>query len=117
MKVQSEQEIQKDIIDYLRLKGYVVIKHHSTASTVREGKVVFFANGQKGVADILSCSPTGTFTAIEVKKPGGKPTAEQIEFIENIKERGGVAFIAYSFEEVFNTIESITKGVFRRATN
>jgi hypothetical protein len=38
--------------------------------------------------------------AIEVKRPGGKPTAEQQQFIDTINEAGGLAFVARSVEEV-----------------
>jgi hypothetical protein len=37
--------------------------------------------GEKGIADIIACSPEGRFWAIEVKKPGGKPSSDQISFL------------------------------------
>ena len=107
MKEQSEQEIQKTIVDYLRIKGYVTFKHHSTGFTVRNGKVAAFRYSEKGISDIIACSPTGRFTAIEVKRPKGTPSPEQIEFISQVNARGGLGFIAYSFDEVFNKIEAL----------
>lgn len=45
------------------------------------------------------------FTAVEVKTPTGRPTKEQLNFIQRIKEAGGIAGIARSEEEA----EYITK--------
>jgi hypothetical protein len=47
---------------------------------------------------------TGRFLAIEVKRPGNKPTPEQQQFIDTINEAGGLAFVARSVEEVDNTL-------------
>jgi hypothetical protein len=55
----------------------------------------------RGVSDIIGCIPkTGRFLAIEVKRPGGKPTPEQQQFIDTINAAGGLAFVARSVEEV-----------------
>jgi hypothetical protein len=43
---------------------------------------------------------TGRFLAIEVKRPGGKATQEQQQFIDTINAAGGLAFVAHSIEEV-----------------
>lgn len=40
------------------------------------------------------------FTAIEVKTPTGKPTPEQLHFVNRVKELGGIAGIARSVEDV-----------------
>jgi hypothetical protein len=41
----------------------------------------------------------GIFTAIEVKTPKGKPTEEQINFIQRVKDLGGFAGVARSVED------------------
>lgn len=102
----SEQEIQKQILDYLRIRKFVCFKHHSTGSTVRNGEVVFLAYGQKGISDIICCSPKGNFVAIEVKKPGNKPSPEQLDFIERVKATGAIAFVAYSVQDVLDVFEN-----------
>jgi hypothetical protein len=43
---------------------------------------------------------TGRFPAIEVRRPGNKPTPEQQQFIDTINEAGGLAFVTRSVEEV-----------------
>ena len=60
----------------------------------------------RGVSDIIGCLPkTGRFLAIEVKRPGNKPTAEQQQFIDIINDAGGLAFVAHSIEEVQTKLE------------
>jgi type IV secretory pathway TrbF-like protein len=41
----------------------------------------------------------GVFTAIEVKTPKGKPTEEQINFIQRVRDLGGFAGVAQSVED------------------
>jgi hypothetical protein len=59
------------------------------------------AFGKVGSADILGIlRPSGRFLAIEVKKPGEKPSDEQIAFLLAIRDAGGVAIVAYSLDDV-----------------
>jgi hypothetical protein len=102
----SEQDIQKSILEYLRIKKYVPFKHNSTQFGIRNGQRFAFANGEKGISDIIACSPTGGFVAIEVKKPGGKASPEQLDFIERIKATGAIALVAYSLEDVLDVLEN-----------
>ncbi len=55
--------------------------------------------GEKGIADIIGCHK-GRMIAIEIKKPGGKPTSEQLQFLENVKAAGGIGFVASSVNDV-----------------
>lgn len=100
----TEQQIKKTIADYLRLKGYVVVNHRSVGIKKPNGKYIPLPNGETGVSDLLACSPSGQFVAIEVKKPGGKPSPNQLEFVKRISNNGGVGFIAYSLDEVIQAL-------------
>jgi len=64
----------------------------------------------KGSSDIIGITPItitsdmigkriGVFTAIEVKTPKGKPTDEQINFIDRVRDLGGFAGVARSVED------------------
>lgn len=109
MQQETEQQIQRAIIDYLRLKKYVVFKHHSTGSTIRDNKAVFFKHGDRGVSDIIACSPTGQFVAIEVKKPkGGIVSDDQHAFLKAIILNKGNAFVARSLDDVVKALKSST---------
>lgn len=52
----------------------------------------------KGVSDILGIWK-GRPLAIEVKSKTGRPSPDQIEFINKFKDKGGIAFIARSIED------------------
>lgn len=106
MRKELEKDIQKAIIDYLRLKKYVVFKHHSTGFTASNGEVRTFRYGDRGIADIIGCSPTGRFVAIEVKRKGGKISDDQTYFLDSIRRIGGIAFVAFSLDDAIAQIES-----------
>ena len=57
----------------------------------------------KGIADILGVYK-GRFLAIEVKRPGLKPTADQQAFIDNVNEAGGIGFVAWFPEDVIKRL-------------
>ena len=57
-------------------------------------------SNKKGVPDILACSPTGQFVAIEVKAAKGKASRLQEYNLAEIKKRGGLALLVWSLEEV-----------------
>ena len=49
---------------------------------------------------ITSCK----FTAIEVKRPGKKPTAEQLKFLEAVRAAGGLAGVVTSLADYHELI-------------
>lgn len=57
----------------------------------------------KGVSDILGIFE-GRLLAIEVKRPGGKPTDDQIRFINRVNAQGGIAFWADNVSTVIKTL-------------
>lgn len=61
--------------------------------------------GFKGQPDVLGFTKTGQFLAVEVKAPGKKATAEQLEFLADLASAGGVAFVARSVEDVYAHME------------
>jgi hypothetical protein len=69
----TEQDIQKAILDYLKLKKFVVFKHRNVGIYKKDtNHYIPLAFGEKGIAEIIACAPGGRFWAIEVKKPGGE---------------------------------------------
>jgi len=54
-----------------------------------------------GVPDIVGiCPGTGRFLGIEVKRPRSKLSPHQERFINAINNAGGLAFVAYSVDDV-----------------
>ena len=80
-----EQQIQTKILKYLKEIGAYSVKTIQTSKS--------------GTPDILCCL-NGKFIAIEVKRKGGIVSALQSYTIEQIQKAGGIAFVAYSVEEV-----------------
>lgn len=53
-----------------------------------------------GTSDLIACSPNGQFIAIEMKKPGEKPSKQQKRFIKEVLARGGTALVIDSEEQL-----------------
>ena len=98
-----ENIIESQILYYLRSKGIFCWKQPSAGFF--DTKLKRFRKHASpyvigGISDILGILSDGRFLAIEVKSKTGRPTKEQLTFIENINKRGGVAFVARSIQEV-----------------
>lgn len=106
-----ETEIQKAILEYLRYNGFFVWRNNvgSGFNTNPDGKQYFTRFGFKGLSDIIGLTKDGRFLAIEVKKPGMKPTESQQWFLDNVKKNGGVAFVATSIDDVQENLQIGTK--------
>ncbi len=55
--------------------------------------------GTPGISDIIGCY-RGRMIAIELKAPKGTLSPAQEEFIRQINEAGGLAFVARSIDDV-----------------
>lgn len=105
MKNVLESQIQKAIVDYLKLKKYIVFKHRNVGIYKKStDRYIPLSAGEIGISDVIACSPDGRFCAIEVKRPGGKPSAEQLDFLARVKAYGGVSILAYSLDDVMAQI-------------
>ena len=89
----KEQDIQTSIMNYISSIGGLPLKFNNIGIYAKAG-----------VSDILACI-RGRFVAIEVKKPGNKPSALQVNFINAINSIGGLAFWADSLEDVKDIIK------------
>lgn len=58
----------------------------------------------KGFSDLMVVTPGGHVAFVETKTKIGRPTEEQIRFIEKMRELGCAAGIARSPEDAFNII-------------
>jgi hypothetical protein len=93
-----EKHIQRAILEYLWATGIMAFKFNNVGIKKPDGS--YIPSGCKGVSDILGILPGGRFLAIEVKRPGGKATQLQQQFIDNVNDKKGLAFIAYSVDDV-----------------
>lgn len=105
--LEKESDIQKAILRYLELKKIYAWTNKTTGTWDVKGN--FFRKGStlKGVSDILGILKGGKFLAIEIKKKGNYASQEQKLFIKNINDRGGIAFVAYSIDDVILNLKTV----------
>ena len=99
----KEKDIQKQVIDFLRIKGFLVVKFPSVG-IYKQKTNSYIPQSRKGISDLLACSPKGRFMAIEIKYGKNKASKEQQDFIEEVNDKNGYGFIAYSVDDVINMI-------------
>ena len=92
----KEQNIQTSIMNYISSIGGLPIKFNNMGIYAKAG-----------VSDILACIK-GRFVAIEVKRPGNKPTAVQLQFIKAVNSIGGLAFWADNLQDVKDKLKELS---------
>ena len=112
----KESDIQSQIIDYLIWRGIFVWRNY-TGPIVRGGgarKVFFTPNPAIGAPDIMGVLDNGQMLAIEVKTSKGKLSPEQVQFLENLRQRGALVIVARSLGDVEDAMPAIAK-TFKRS--
>lgn len=110
----TEQDIQNLIRLELSESTEAKIFRNNTGSLKQGNRTVHFGLC-RGSSDLIGWTPVeitpemvgqtvAVFTAIEVKTPKGRATKGQKNFIEQVKNAGGIAGIARSAEEAKNII-------------
>lgn len=99
---QAENVVKNEILEYLRLCKIYAWSNNTGAVSVRSprGRDRFIRFGKPGSSDILGIMPDGRFIAIECKAERGRLSVMQRDFLEDIRSRGGVAFVARGVEDV-----------------
>ncbi|MDD5353297.1 MAG: hypothetical protein PHS93_09075 [Candidatus Omnitrophica bacterium] len=98
-----EQELQKEIIDYLRLNGWFVIKNNLGGIPTKRGLV---KNQSSGLAD-LTCLKDGIVIMCEIKTPDGRQSQNQKEFQQEWEEYGGIYFLVHSLDEAIDFFKEV----------
>ena len=94
----SESEIQKQIIDYLKLQRAYVIRHN--AGRIKNNVRL----APDGTPDLYALLPDGRAIWIEVKTDTGKLRPSQTAMITILRSRKQKVIVARSLEDVINTI-------------
>lgn len=100
--VPLESEIKHEIIWFLQLHRVFCWVNVSTGIYDQRAGKFRKLNGygmRTGVPDILGIF-RGRPLAIEVKRPGQKPTQNQAVFIKEFSEAGGLAFVATCIDDI-----------------
>lgn len=94
----KEQGIQRQIIEYLTLIGWFVIKNN-TVGVWKEKTKHYIPSQAKGLAD-LTIIKDGNVVMIEVKAKYGKQSENQIEFQKSWEDHGGKYLLVKSIDDV-----------------
>lgn len=102
--MRSEHDIQSEIRLALSAEGYCVFRVNSGKVKMADGR--WFETGvPKGFSDLFAVKD-GKISFIEVKNEIGRPSAEQIKFIEVMRNRYGCrAGIARSVEDALKIVK------------
>jgi hypothetical protein len=98
----KESDLVKSIIDLLHTHGWLALRINSGAMVLHDEKYGkrFVKLADKGTLDIIACSPAGQYCEIECKIWPNKPSDEQVQRLQDVEARGGLAILAYSMEDV-----------------
>lgn len=92
--LKTETEIQKEIMDYLTLHGWVVYRMNS-------GRRAGTRLHDTGTPDLMA-QKNGITIWIEVKRPGKKPTKAQLEAHQKIRDNGFKVYVVTSLKELLS---------------
>lgn len=118
---EKESDLVRAILTYLNfIRGIPSWRINSGKILIPQtkGGKRMYAGAPAGTSDILGILPvnhnghkTGVFLAIEAKIKGNVPTQKQLAFLEQVRNSGGVAFVAYSLEDVESNINNALRGI------
>ena len=100
----TEAQVLKSIMPALRLHNAVALAWRMQSGVFTEGERMIRV-GFRGLPDLVFMLRGGRFGVIEVKRPGGKATPEQIEVLKWVRDQGGLAGVATSIEEAIAIVE------------
>ena len=78
----TEREFQRAVVELARLMGWRV--HHTRPALTQRGRWLTPIQGDAGFPDLVLCRPPRLVIA-ELKRVGGKPTAEQRGWLEALQ--------------------------------
>lgn len=90
-----EKDIRDCVYEYLTKRGYFVWRDRQAS---HRAKNIF--NENLGCPDILGMTKQGRFMGIEIKKKNGTLSIQQHNFLEKIKENGGIALVVTELDDL-----------------
>lgn len=101
----KEADVLKRVMIEASKLGFRVFRNHTGGIYAKDGTFHRFGLCVGG-SDLIGWTPCGRFAALEVKRPGGRTSAEQINFIEQVRKSGGFGVIIdneKNLKEMFDT--------------
>lgn len=96
-----ETKIQKAIVESLEAMGLYVLRTNSGRIPAKRGWVHL---QPKGTPDIHGATPLGRMFALEVKAPGEKPDADQLEKARRLKGRCILHAFVWTKDDAVTTV-------------
>lgn len=90
----KESDIQRQIKDYLQLKGWFCVKIHQSLGSY------------KGIADLYAIKD-GRHIWVEVKTPMGKVSPYQEQFRRDVEAHGGKYVVARGIEDLERVMKNV----------
>jgi hypothetical protein len=84
----TEAEVSAQVVEAARMLGLTLERRNVGGMTNASGRHVAF--GEQGDSDWECTLPGGRRCLIEIKRPGKRPTPEQLEKLRRVNELGGV---------------------------
>lgn len=105
----TESEIQRTVFRHLNKRAFkgAVFWHVPNDQTSRRK-----SGYRAGVSDVCVVH-RGEFFALELKKDGGRPSEEQLEFVDDVQRAGGYSAVAEGLDQALACLEAW--GILRRA--
>ncbi len=103
MSGQSEGDIMRLIMMELSKAGCIVWRNNVGALKDATGRLIRYGLCE-GSSDLIGIAPDGRMIAMEVKRPGKKPTPAQCMFIDAVRRKGGIAGVATSAAEALHIL-------------
>lgn len=112
-----ETKIQTRVMLTLSEKGCIIWRNETSGAYVgkvihKSGQQVTLSNARMvrfglcvGSADLIGIAPSGRFLACEIKTKTGRASADQLNFIERVRQAGGIAGIVRSPEDAIKLLE------------
>jgi len=102
----TEKDVIQQVKQVIKLTGIKLQRINTGCFVVGSGvNRRFIKTAEAGTCDYEGYDKHGRFIAVECKRPkGGRLSPAQKERIEDINEKGGLAFVATSGQEVLETL-------------
>lgn len=101
------RRIQKTEVVQLRPGDIVIQDGRPLHAGLCEGSSDLIGWTERTITPDMVGKKVAIFTAVEVKTPNGRASAEQLNFIERIRQAGGISGIARSPQEAQDLIRNL----------
>ena len=100
-----EKDVQRQILDYCKVMR-IFVQRRNVAGVQRLNGGKYVQLGKRGMSDLWGIV-RGVHFECEVKRPGKKPTPEQIEWLNDCAAAGARAFWADSLEQFIEGLKGL----------